>query len=107
MRTFGIIGFPLSHSFSQKYFTQKFLEENIDDAVFKNFPIENIEALQDILQSEPGLRGLAVTIPYKKGVFPFLQSVTKEAKAIGACNCFKVNLDKSRMRSENSLSSVN
>ncbi len=90
MRTFGIIGFPLSHSFSQKYFTQKFLDEGIEDAAFKNFPIENIHALNDILSQEPNLKGLAVTIPYKKQVLPFLQSATDEVKAMGACNCIRI-----------------
>jgi shikimate dehydrogenase len=91
MRTFGIIGFPLSHSFSQKYFTQKFLGENISDTVFKNFPIENIDELRSLLEAEPELKGLAVTIPYKKQVLPFLQAVTDEVKAMGACNCIKVD----------------
>ena len=82
MRTFGIIGFPLSHSFSQSYFTQKFIADHISDAVFKSFPIENIDALQNVLQSEPELKGLAVTIPYKKQVLSFLQAATNDVKAM-------------------------
>ena len=91
MRTFGIIGFPLSHSFSQKYFTQKFLDEQIADAVFTNFPLTNIDALQSLIQANPNLKGLAVTIPYKKQVVSFLHSATSYVKAMGACNCIKVS----------------
>ena len=90
MRTFGIIGFPLSHSFSQKYFSQKFLDEYISDALFLNFPIDVIESLPKLLTSVSKLKGLAVTIPYKKQVIPFLHSVTDAVKVIGACNCVKV-----------------
>ena len=91
MRTFGIIGFPLSHSFSQKYFTQKFLDEYISDALFLNFPLNSIEALPKLLKSVLELKGLAVTIPYKKQVLPYLESVAANVKAIGACNCITVN----------------
>ncbi|MDQ2752258.1 MAG: shikimate dehydrogenase [Bacteroidota bacterium] len=94
MRTFGIIGFPLSHSFSQKYFTQKILDEYIQDALFVNFPIPAIENLPKLLKSVSNLRGLAVTIPYKKQVLPYLQDFTNEVKQIGACNCIKVTENK-------------
>lgn len=94
MRTFGIIGFPLSHSFSQRYFTEKFEKEGIKDAVFKNFSIENIEALKDVLQNNPALKGLAVTIPYKKAVLPYLSHATDTVQEMGACNCIKISNDK-------------
>ncbi len=87
MRTFGIIGFPLSHSFSQKYFTQKFLDEYINDALFVNFPIDSIAGLPKLLKAVPNLQGLAVTIPYKKQILPFLHFATDDVKTIGACNC--------------------
>ncbi len=90
MRTFGIIGFPLSHSFSQTYFTQKFIDEGINDAVFSNFPIEKIEDLPHVLQATPNLKGLAVTIPYKKQVLPHLTSASGAVEKVGACNCIKV-----------------
>lgn len=90
MRTFGIIGFPLSHSFSQKYFTQKFVDEYIADALFLNFPIDDIEDLPKLLKSVPELKGLAVTIPYKKQVLSFLEDTTNEVKEMGACNCIKI-----------------
>lgn len=91
MRTFGIIGFPLSHSFSQRYFSEKFEKEEIKDAVFQNFPIENIEALKDVLQNNASLKGLAVTIPYKKAVLPYLFHATETVKQMGACNCIKIS----------------
>jgi shikimate dehydrogenase len=90
MRTFGIIGFPLSHSFSQRYFTQKFEQENITDAVFENYAIQSIEELQSILSSEPTLQGLAVTIPYKKAVLPYLHTATDAVQQMGACNCVRI-----------------
>lgn len=89
MKVFGIIGFPLSHSFSQKYFTEKFKRSGIRDAIFKNFPIENIESLPHVLK-EPGLQGLAVTIPYKKAVIPFLHYSDATVNKIGACNCIRI-----------------
>jgi shikimate dehydrogenase len=90
MRTFGIIGFPLSHSFSQRYFTQKFEQEGITDAVFKNYAIKDIDELENVLASEPSLQGLAVTIPYKKAVLPFLNAATEEVQQMGACNCIRI-----------------
>lgn len=90
MRRFGIIGFPLSHSFSQKYFTQKFINDNISDAVFINYPIEKINELPHIVTSTPDLQGLAVTIPYKKQILPYLASVSDTVAAMGACNCVRV-----------------
>ena len=93
MRTFGIIGLPLSHSFSQRYFTHKFEQENIADAVFKNYAIESIDALENILKAEPTLQGLAVTIPYKKAVLPFLNNATDAVVQMGACNCIRIKED--------------
>ena len=90
MKTFGIIGFPLSHSFSQRYFTQKFIDEGIDDAVFVNFPIDKIDDLPQLVQATPELKGLAVTIPYKKQVLPYLQSASDAVITMGASNCITV-----------------
>jgi len=90
MRTFGVIGFPLSHSFSQRYFTQKFEQEGITDAVFKNYAIKDIDELENVLATEPNLQGLAVTIPYKKAVLPFLNTATEAVQQMGACNCIRI-----------------
>ena len=90
MRTFGIIGFPLSHSFSQRYFTQKFEQEGITDAGFNNYAIKDIDELENVLSTEPTLQGLAVTIPYKKEVLPFLNTATGDVQQMGACNCIRI-----------------
>lgn len=90
MQKFGLIGFPLSHSFSKKYFTEKFLRESILDVSYELFPIESIMLLPDLLRSEPLLRGLNVTIPYKQQVMPILDEVSAVVKEINACNCIKI-----------------
>jgi shikimate dehydrogenase len=90
MRLFGLIGYPLSHSFSKKYFTEKFEKENLIDCRYENFSIESIENLSDILKQNPDLQGLNVTIPYKEQVIPFLQEATDFVKKAGACNCIKI-----------------
>ena len=89
MRTFGLLGFPLSHSFSQKYFTEKFKKENITDCEFKNFSLENIEELSDLLKNNSSLCGLSVTIPHKQSVMKFLNRIDATAKEIGAVNCIR------------------
>ncbi|MEO6406667.1 MAG: shikimate dehydrogenase [Ferruginibacter sp.] len=90
MNLYGLIGYPLGHSFSKKFFTEKFERENIRDSFFELFPIPGINDFTPLLQSNPSLKGLAVTIPYKESVIPFLQSVTDEAMQIGAVNCIKI-----------------
>ena len=89
MDKYGLIGFPLGHSFSISYFNQKFADEGID-AEYVNFEIPNIDELQEILDMNLDLRGLNVTIPYKEKVIPFLDSISPEAQAIGAVNVIRV-----------------
>lgn len=89
MKTYGLIGYPLGHSFSKGYFTDYFSQEGID-AEYKNFELPNIEALTDVLQSESTLQGFNVTIPYKQQVFPYLRELDTAAQAIGAVNVVKV-----------------
>ncbi len=89
MDKYGLIGYPLGHSFSVGFFNEKFSNENID-AEYINFEIPNIEQLPEIVASNPQLRGLNVTIPYKQKVIPYLDSVSPEARAIGAVNVIKV-----------------
>ena len=91
MRQFGLIGFPLSHSFSKGYFTNHFLTENILDAQYENYPIESIDSLTDLWKNNPDLKGLNVTIPYKKLVIPFLQHTSSVVQSIQACNCIKLH----------------
>jgi len=89
VRKFGLIGFPLSHSFSQKYFTEKFEKERIQDCSYSNFSIKEIGELPAIL-SDPELRGLNVTIPHKRAVLDLLHRKDTVVEAIGACNCIKI-----------------
>ena len=89
MRQFGLIGYPLSHSFSQKFFTEKFLQENIVNANYDNFPIPSIESFAALWKEHPNLEGLNVTIPYKKEVIAFLQYSSPVVEAIKACNCIR------------------
>ena len=89
MRQFGLIGYPLSHSFSQKFFTEKFLKENIVNAQYANFPIASIESFTNLWKEHPNLEGLNVTIPYKKEVIAFLQYSSPVVEAIKACNCIR------------------
>ena len=89
MDKYGLIGYPLGHSFSISYFNQKFADEGMD-AVYENFEIPTIDALTEVIETNPNLRGLNVTIPYKEKVMPFLDVVSPEARAIGAVNVIKV-----------------
>lgn len=88
MKKYGLIGYPLGHSFSKNFFNEKFLSENID-AEYVNFEIPTIEAFPKIIQINPNLCGLNVTIPYKEQIIPFLDELDKDAAAIGAVNVVK------------------
>jgi shikimate dehydrogenase len=94
MPLYGLIGYPLSHSFSKKYFTEKFEKDNLADCRYDNFPIESIEKLETILKQNLDLRGLNVTIPYKELVIPYLHQASDVVRKIGACNCIKIKAGK-------------
>lgn len=89
MDKYGLIGFPLKHSFSQRFFTEKFAKENID-AEYSNFEIPEIELFPKIISEYPNLKGLNVTLPYKEKVVRYLDQLDTEAKAIGAVNVIKI-----------------
>jgi shikimate dehydrogenase len=89
MDKYGLIGFPLGHSFSISYFNEKFENEGID-AKYENFEIPSIDALPEILDSNPNLKGLNVTIPYKEKVISYLDYISPEARVIGAVNVIRV-----------------
>lgn len=89
MKKYGLIGYPLTHSFSKRYFTEKFESENIDSA-YENFEIENIGKLPEIIRNNPELVGLNVTIPYKELVISFLDELNEPAREIGAVNTVKI-----------------
>lgn len=90
MRLFGLIGYPLSHSFSEKYFTKKFEQEGITDCRYLLFPIASINELPGILNKQTELQGLNVTVPYKQQVLPFLHSANKIPAGVDACNCIQI-----------------
>lgn len=89
MKRYGLIGYPLSHSFSQRYFTDKFEREGIRDCVYSNFSLPAIGELSSVL-ADPALCGLNVTIPYKEQVMPFLDARSAVVEEIGACNCIQI-----------------
>ena len=89
MKLYGLIGFPLSHSFSKKYFTNKFEQEGLQQCGYENFSIPVIDDLNKII-SLPGLSGLNITIPYKELVIPFLHQASAAVAKIKACNCIKI-----------------
>ena len=93
MRQFGLIGYPLAQSFSKKYFDAKFEREGLTDCRFDNYPIPSIDAFNDLITDHPDLVGLAVTIPYKQAVIPYLQDATKLPDGLHACNCIQVRGD--------------
>jgi shikimate dehydrogenase len=90
MRKFGLIGYPLEHSFSKKYFTDKFEREGLSDCIYENFPLENIDLIREMLDNEPELCGFNVTIPYKSSVIRFLKWMSQDASEIGAVNVVKI-----------------
>ncbi len=94
MNLYGLIGYPLGHSFSKQYFTEKFERENITDCVFEAFPITAIDQFPALLKDNPSLKGLSVTIPYKEQVLKYITEFSDEVKYIGATNSIKIVGDK-------------
>ncbi len=86
MRLYGLIGYPLEHSFSEGYFREKFQREKIPDAEYRNFPIKQIGEVRDLINDHPDLSGLNVTIPYKEQVLSFLDKLDEIPRTIGAVN---------------------
>lgn len=95
-RLFGLIGYPLSHSFSRRYFTEKFQRESIDHCRYEQFSIERITLFPNLLADHPALCGLNVTIPYKEQVLPYLDEQDELVRRIGACNCIRIEGGKTR-----------
>jgi shikimate dehydrogenase len=90
MRLYGLIGKPLTHSFSKGYFAEKFAAEGIVDCRYENFELASIDDLPGLLSAHPELCGLNVTIPYKELVLPFLHEKSAGVGSIGACNCIRI-----------------
>lgn len=91
MARYGLIGRHLSHSFSQRYFTEKFTREGLSDHSYDLFELERIDQLSDLIAETPGLVGLNVTIPYKQAVIPHLDAVDPVAAAVGAVNTIRLH----------------
>ena len=90
MKIYGLIGNPLGHSFSRKYFLDKFERENIAYTDYRNFELKDLSSEIPLLKENPELRGLNVTIPYKVDILPFLDSISPESSQIMACNCIRI-----------------
>jgi len=90
MRQFGLIGYPLSHSFSKKYFTEKFEQENIAQASYELYELSSIDLFPALLAKHLDLVGLNVTIPYKQAVMPYLDALDTSAQKVGAVNVIKI-----------------
>ena len=95
MQLYGIIGFPLEHSFSPRYFNEKFHQESID-AFYRTFEIREAAEIREILNTHPNLRGVNVTIPYKQAILPYLNAIDPVAKDIKAVNCVKITTKKGK-----------
>ncbi len=90
MKLYGLIGYPLTHSFSKKYFDNKFVQEDISNYQFQNFEIPNINEILSLIQQNPALQGFAITIPYKQQILPYLDWMSDDVKQMSACNCVKI-----------------
>ena len=90
MRKFGLIGYPLGHSFSKKYFTQKFAREGRSDCQFELYEFPQVTDFANLILQEKALEGLSVTIPYKEQIIPFLDALDPACEQIGAVNCIRI-----------------
>ena len=91
MKKFGLIGFPLGHSFSKNFFKEKFIRERYSEITYENYEINSLEKLPDILTNNPDLRGFNVTIPYKEKIISLLDDIDIIAKKIGSVNTVKIS----------------
>lgn len=94
MKVYGLIGRSLSHSFSEKYFTEKFQKEHIGDCRYRNFELKDLKSQIGNLKNDPDIKGLNVTIPYKTQIIPFLDGLSEECREINACNCIQISNSK-------------
>ncbi len=93
MKRFGLIGYPLTHSFSKEFFIKKFEKEGLD-CVYENFEVSDINSFPLLIQQNPDLCGLNVTIPYKEQIIPFLDELDNDAREIGAVNTIRFHQNK-------------
>ena len=97
MRRYGLIGWPLGHSFSQGWFSRMFHERGITGCVYENYPLESIDGLPALLRQHPDLYGFNVTIPHKEAILPYLDELDPQAAAVGAVNCAKVTRESGKI----------
>ncbi|HMI08703.1 MAG TPA: shikimate dehydrogenase [Flavobacterium sp.] len=88
-KIFGLVGRNIGHSFSKKYFAERFEKDHLTDYSYQNFDISDIDAFPEIIRDNPNLAGLNITIPYKETVIPFLNKLSKKAAMIGAVNTIR------------------
>ena len=100
MKQYGLIGKTLSHSFSKKYFEEKFKRENIN-AVYENFELNDISQVEGLFSIHSNLCGLNVTIPYKEQIIPYLDEVDEQAQKIGAVNTIYIDKETGKMKGYN------
>ena len=96
-RLYGLIGFPLGHSFSASYFSDKFKAEKID-AEYRNFPMERMDDVRHFVESNQSLQGFNVTIPHKQAIIPYLDDLSDAAEGIGAVNVVKISRENGKPR---------
>jgi shikimate dehydrogenase len=89
MKTFGLIGYPLGHSFSKKFFTEKFEKEGLTDFQYLNFELESITQFPTLIERYPDIKGLNCTIPYKQQIIEYLDEIDDETMIVGAVNTIK------------------
>lgn len=90
MKTYGLLGYPLGHSFSRHFFAAKFIKEHIEDCEYLNFSYSEISEAVAFLKSLKNLKGFNVTIPYKEKIIPFLHSWSETVEQIHSCNCITI-----------------
>lgn len=90
MRKFGLIGYPLGHSFSRKYFSEKFIRENIRGCSYDNYPLKSLDIFPDLVSADPEICGLNVTIPYKTEILKYIDETGPGIEEIGAVNVLKI-----------------
>jgi shikimate dehydrogenase len=89
-KLYGLIGYPLGHSFSKQYFTEKFQKEGLDNCAYELFPLQDIAEITELLANHPNLAGLNVTIPYKEKVLPYLHAQSPVVQQVGAANTIQI-----------------
>lgn len=90
MKLYGLIGYPLAHSYSKRYFTEKFRNENITDCEYRLFPMENLNSFHHLIHDYPELSGINVTLPYKKEIMNLVDFIDPKAREIGSVNAIRI-----------------